>query len=274
MEKRSLCTLGLLAIFCAAPAQPTFMKMYQGVGTAKFNLNELTSGNLRVGMAYQSGTSLIDPLGNVLQSQCYAVDTFLVLQAIKKYSDNKFYFVGGYRKDTCSISGNLRGYPIVGGMDSLGNILNANYYDLNTYDCSNVAGNLEVTDENEVIVWGTRNNRFFAFQTDSAGNTIWVKRFHRFGAFQFIKELPGGDLLAGINMDTAGAVVARLDQGGNFIWCKSYIRPKGMIHDCLIQSDDSFVITGFTDSITGGLFLPPPPPISSEIIHDELKWFG
>ncbi|MBK9175702.1 MAG: T9SS type A sorting domain-containing protein [Flavobacteriales bacterium] len=74
-----------------------------------------------------------------------------------------------------------------------------------------------------------------------------------------MKELPGGDLLAGINMDTAGAAVARLDAAGNFIWLKSYFRPKGMVTDALIEDDDSFIITGYTDSIASTDFLSPLP---------------
>ena len=42
------------------------------------------------------------------------------------------------------------------------------------------------------------------------GEPLWSKRFPNQGGFHFIKELPGGDLLAGISMDTAGATVARM----------------------------------------------------------------
>ncbi|MCB0774405.1 MAG: T9SS type A sorting domain-containing protein [Flavobacteriales bacterium] len=75
-----------------------------------------------------------------------------------------------------------------------------------------------------------------------------------------MKELPGGDLLAGLNMDTAGAAVARLDANGNMLWCKSYIRPKGVVHDAVVESDSSFVITGYTDSTGSTNPLEPLPP--------------
>ncbi|MBK9149333.1 MAG: T9SS type A sorting domain-containing protein [Flavobacteriales bacterium] len=77
---------------------------------------------------------------------------------------------------------------------------------------------------------------------------LWAKRFSDPGSFRFIKELPSGDLLAGFDMPTAGASVARLDASGNFIWCKSYMRPLGRMHDAIVESDSSFVITGFTST--------------------------
>ncbi|MBL7980474.1 MAG: T9SS type A sorting domain-containing protein [Flavobacteriales bacterium] len=95
-------------------------------------------------------------------------------------------------------------------------------------------------------------------RVDSLLEPVWTWRIERSGGFQFIKELPNGDLLAGINMDTAGVVVARMDADGNFLWTKSYMRPGGMIHDALIESDDSFIITGYTDS-TQLLFTQPLP---------------
>ncbi|MBX2978327.1 MAG: T9SS type A sorting domain-containing protein [Flavobacteriales bacterium] len=104
---------------------------------------------------------------------------------------------------------------------------------------------------------------------------VWAKWFPNSGGFQFIKELPGGDLLAGINMDTAGAVVARMDADGNFLWLKSYIRPKGMVHDAVIESDDSFVITGFTDSIAStNPFIPYPPTYHPRLFMMKLNGDG
>jgi hypothetical protein len=227
------------------------MKIFRSTGTAQGNLNELSSGNLRGGLARQSGTSLISATGVILQSHNYTVDTFLVLQAVKRYLDNDLYFVGGYHKDSCTTSGNLLipyTYPVIGRMDSMGNVLDAQHYILNADNCMNTAGDLEVMSDGGVITWGTSSTRFFALKAAHNGNPVWAKKFNRTGAFSFIKELPGGDLLAGINMDTAGAVIARMGASGNFIWCKSYIRPNGMVHDALVESDNSFIITGFTDS--------------------------
>ena len=138
-------------------------------------------------------------------------------------------------------------HPAIARIDSLGNVQDLRYYDLDATGCQNDAGDLSLTANKGVITWG-REWSFFALRADSNLAHVWSKHFDRIGGFQFIKELPGGDLIAGINMDTAGAVVARMDAAGNFIWCKSYIRPKGMVHDCLVESDSSFIITGTTDS--------------------------
>ncbi len=109
-------------------AQPSFTQIFRSTGTAQANLNELTSGNLRAGMARQSGSSLISGAGAIIQSHNYVVDTFLVLQAVKRNLDNDLYFVGGYHKDSCGASGNLilpHTYPVIGRMDSMGNVLAA-----------------------------------------------------------------------------------------------------------------------------------------------------
>ncbi|HQW04809.1 MAG: T9SS type A sorting domain-containing protein [Flavobacteriales bacterium] len=112
-------------------------------------------------------------------------------------------------------------------------------------------------------------------KADSLAEVVWAKHFDNNGSFQFIRELPGGDLLAGINMDSAGAVVARMDAEGNFLWCKSYIRPKGMVHDVVIESDDAFIITGFTDSVqTTNPFAPLPPSFQPKLFMMKLNGAG
>ncbi|MBK7383839.1 MAG: T9SS type A sorting domain-containing protein [Flavobacteriales bacterium] len=140
-------------------------------------------------------------------------------------------------------------------MDSLGNVTDARYYSMNAPSCGFLCRDLMVTSTNDVIAWG--EDLFFALRVDAAGDVQWAKWFgHREGGIRFFKELPGGDVIAGINMDTAGAVVARFDAAGNFLWCKSYIRPKGIVSDCLVESDDSFIITGYTDSLANSDMLP------------------
>ncbi|MCW5899479.1 MAG: T9SS type A sorting domain-containing protein [Flavobacteriales bacterium] len=112
-------------------------------------------------------------------------------------------------------------------------------------------------------------------KVDSSLAPVWARRFSNNGGFQFIKELPGGDLLAGINMDTAGAVVARMDADGNFLWCKSYIRPRGMVHDAVIEPDGSFLITGFTDSTAStNPFIPYPPTYHPKLFMMKLNGDG
>ena len=254
-------------------AQPTYMKLFRGTGAVKANLNEMSSGNLKTGMARGRGTSLVDPDGNILQTQVYKEDTFRAIHSIRRYSDNVFYFVSGYRKDTCGSTGIPDLYPVVGKMDSVGNIIAAWHYVLSSSSCWNMAGDLNVL-SNGIAAWGIEPNYFFLLRADLAGQPLWAKRFAQTGSFQFIKELPNGDLLAGINMDTAGAVVARLDAAGNFLWCKSYMRPLGRVHDAIVEPDGSFLITGYTEFATTDIFTPYPPAFNPKLFALKLNGDG
>jgi hypothetical protein len=264
--KRFLLFLLVASSLWNVSAQPTFEKYYLASGTWKFNIMELASHNFLTNMAYANpdtvnavGTSLLNLYGVPIHSHCYTIDSLLVLQSIKHILDDEYYLVTNYYGDTCYF---LDGFavrhfnPVIAKMDSMGNVLAASRFVLND-GCQNDAGDLEVTHDKGVLTWG-RELSFFALRADSNLAHMWSRHFSRRGGFQFIKELPGGDLLAGINMDTAGVTVARMDANGNFLWCKSYIRPKGIIHDCVIESDSSFILTGFTDSITPSLNGPPP----------------
>ena len=131
-------------VLCAGlvTGQPTFMEIFRATGTAQVDLNEMSSGNLRIGMARQSGTSLINSIGEIIQSHNYAVDSFLVLQSFKRATDSIFYFVGGYYKDTCTVAGLgtiTMIYPVIGQMDSLGNVITAKHYALNGPACTGEA---------------------------------------------------------------------------------------------------------------------------------------
>ncbi len=273
MLRTLLLLLALLALI-ATSAQPTFTKYYTSGGAEKLNLHELTSGNLLAAIAWNSGTSVLDPLGNILYTQCYATDTFLSVRSVKRFSDNEFAFVGQYMKDTCSVSpSNLRGNPFIGRMDSLGNTYSNHYYSMNAPLCGFWCRDLVVTSLNDVITWG--ESGFFALRANVNGQLQWAKWFGDRGGVGFIKELPGGDLLAGFNMDTAGVVVARMDAGGNFLWCKSYIRPGGRVADCAIGSDDSFVITGYTDStMSTNPFEPLPADYHPKLFMMKLDGSG
>lgn len=230
-------------------AQPTFEKFYDAGTSFRFNLTELSGQNILVGLGWARGVSRLDPLGNVLHTQYYWSDTVTGLGAIRRSGDNEFLFVAGYRKDSCSsgMTQVVDRYPLIGKMDSMGNLLAMKYYVLDQ-GCSNVASDAVVTNDGGMVTWGFERD-FFAMKVDHNLEPQWSIYHDRPGGFQFIKELPGGDLLAGMNMDTAGAVVARLDANGNYLWCKSYIRPKGVLHDAVIGSDSSFILTGYTDSI-------------------------
>ncbi|HRD54635.1 MAG TPA: T9SS type A sorting domain-containing protein, partial [Flavobacteriales bacterium] len=138
-------------------------------------------------------------------------------------------------------------------MDSLGNVLDIRYYTLND-GCRNIGSDLTVSDQGGLIVWG-HDDDFFILKASPDLTPQWARRFNQAGSFRFIKELPSGDLLAGFDMPIAGASIARLDANGNFIWCKSYMRPTGKMHDAIVESDSSFIITGFTSTVNANLFM-------------------
>ncbi|MCB0791415.1 MAG: T9SS type A sorting domain-containing protein [Flavobacteriales bacterium] len=147
-------------------------------------------------------------------------------------------------------------------MDSLGNVIAGHYYELNGEACWYLAVGLEVTADNNVIAWGAgeagAQKRIFALRVDSTGEVVWARDFDQVGSFQFIKELPSGDLLAGINVLGVGAVLARMDANGTIIWSRSYVQPRGVVHDAVVGSDSSFIITGSTDTFHA--YFPDPLP--------------
>ncbi len=248
----------LLGTGAGAKAQSTVQKYYNAVGTATMNLMELSSGNVFAGIAYGSGISIFDPNGNILHTRCYGGIPFTKIQSVQQHSDNEFYFVGGVIADSCTVDNSFDVNPVFGKMDSLGEVLSLHQYQLNAVICYNVASDLEITNDAGAVVWGTQES-FFALKVDHEGQPLWSKQFGHHGSFAFIKEFPNGDLLAGFNMDTAGVGLARMNSVGDILWCKSYIRPKGNLQDCVIESDSAFIVTGYTDSIgSTNAFIPLP----------------
>lgn len=250
--KNAILSLFLMLAFSPAIviAQSGFEQLYSKSGSLK--ILELNNHDLLIGVcggSSASGITLADSQGNIIETNSYWDEPILgVASYHKAHNNNEIYFVtGGYGGGSCP---HTPINPVVGKMDSVGNVLSLKYYILND-GCQSLAIGLETTSDNGVVTWGWQTN-FFALRVDSDLNLVWSKHFNHHGGFKFIKELPGGDLLAGINMDTAGVVVARMDPAGNFLWCKSYIRPSGMVQDCIVENDSTFIITGFTDSSSVG----------------------
>jgi hypothetical protein len=243
---------------CIAQAQPTFEKLYLATGAYKRDLIELPSGNILIPIAWYPGITILDPAGDFLHSKCFFGDSVLTMQSIRRVADNDYLFLSSYRKDSCSTIGNTTvrfTHPAVGRMDSLGNITSFKHYRIAESPCLTRAGDFKVTSDSGAIIWG-RDNHFYALRLDATLAPLWSRRFAEQGGFHFIKELPNGDFLAGINLRLGGATVARLDPDGNLIWCKSYIRPNGVVHDTYIESDGSFIVTGYTDSTTTSILEP------------------
>ena len=229
--------------------QPTFQKYYEpGVESYGNDLYELTSGNIMAGMASLSGTSIMDPSGNILHSHCFAIEPFWILQSISKINDNEYVFNGGYGTEI-----NVDINPVIGRMDSLGNILSVSYYDLSSSSGNAAsAGDILITTDDGIIVTSRPpDGEIFILKIDNIGDVIWARHFGFSGSIQFINELSGGDLLVGLNMDPGGAVVGRMDPNGNFLWLRSYIRPEGVMRDCVVESDGSFTVIGYTDKHNG-----------------------
>ena len=168
--------LALVFACACARAQAPFEKIYDTGVAHKYNIMELGSQNLLVAMGCGRGISRLDPNGNVIQFKCFWGDTVIHISSIRKYSDNEFYFVAGYYKDTCT-AGALglitKIHPAIGRMDSVGNITSFRYYVFNGPSCINSASDLEITSAAGVITWG-RDSRFFALRTDPAGAPVWA----------------------------------------------------------------------------------------------------
>lgn len=186
----------------------------------------------------------MDQEENILHSHCYKVDTMWIIQSVIKADENRFYFGAVYVKGPNAPDPG--GHPLVGMMDSLGNISILHYYHLNaTTSGGNGIGDLEAISNKCVIGWD-RDNRLFIMKADSNLMHVWSRAFDQEGVFHFVKELPGGDLLAGFDLAGVGAGLMRLDPSGNILWCKSYFQPGGHMHDAVIESDSAFVTVGYT----------------------------
>lgn len=242
--KYAICVAMALVWSCTTHAQPTFQKLYRSGTSYSFNLLELPGHNIFTPIG---ATLLLNPQGFVEHaSGYYGGDTYRV-QTLKAVAANRFTYTTSMYVGSCPWGSAGLFHPVLGIMDSLGQTLAMRKYELNSGICYGPPAGLEITNDQGSITWG-RDRNFYAMRVDSDLEHVWSKRVMHQGGFQFIKELPGGDLVAGINMDTAGVVVARLDPDGNFLWTKSYLRPGGMVHDVLVESDDSFIITGYTDT--------------------------
>lgn len=278
--KRTLVFLILSSWFGGLGAQTTYSKFYDGGTSFKFNLVEMSDGGLFVGLGRTRAISHLDENGNVTYTYSYWAHpqgAMTGLGGIRRVGVGRYGVVGGYNVtlDTCSaISGSQTIFrPTIILIDSAGSILDHRYY-LVHHGCRNVLSDLVVTADGGILTWGHEKN-LLILKVDSELEPLWARSFPSVGGVQFIKELPSGDLLAGINLDTGGAVVARMDANGDILWCKSYIRPRGMVHDAVVESDDSFVITGFTDSTAStNPFIPYPPSFHPKLFMLKLDGQG
>ncbi|MBP9081388.1 MAG: hypothetical protein KBF80_14160 [Flavobacteriales bacterium] len=168
-----------LLLLTQARSQVTFEKYYDAAGMAPCGLNELQSGNLFTGIAFMYGTSLMDPQGNVLHSHCYLVDTVLIIQAVKRVTDNEYYFVSVY-----AIGANGTdpgGHPLIGKMDSLGNVSVLHYCHFSAATFNGLF-DLEVISNKSVIGWG-QDQGLIILKADSNLMHVWSKHFAQVGDY-------------------------------------------------------------------------------------------
>lgn len=254
-------------------AQSTFMRMYQSGVSYGFELNELPSGNNLVNMG---NAHFIDGSGNIISSTSYFQPNVI-------FASQNMRYVGGDRvlctsatwTAPCAFGSGSYMEPVIGLMDTLGAVVTMKRYALNTNICGGLTKGLLPMADSGVIIWG-RDYSPFVLRVDGALEPIWSKRLMDAGALSFFKELPNGDLLAGINMQTAGVVVARMNSTGEVLWGKSYIRPRGVVSDAIIEQDGSIVVVGYTDSTgtTDPIFTPLPPGYNPSLFMMKLSGDG
>jgi hypothetical protein len=238
--------------FSSVIAQPQFQHIYQSATGYSLDIIELPGHNLLTALG---GTLMLNSEGFVTHaSSLYNYGTYGA-QTIMTARGNEYYFTSATIAAPCEPGSTVLSLirPVLGKMDSLGAVLQMKRYAFEPVLCQGSNGGLEITSDKGALTWG-RDRSFFALRVDSTLEPVWAKEFIGPGGFQFIKELPEGDLVAGINLQGAGAVVARLDAEGSILWVKSYMRPRGMVHDALIEPDGSMVILGMTDSLNISMF--------------------
>jgi hypothetical protein len=264
---------------CAAAiivAQQPFTKLFVSTSTYNVDLLEMPDQSILSGIACGRGYTILNSAGHLLQSTCFGGDTVLNFSSLALHGPTNICFSTTYYKDPCGTVGSLvtkRRYPAIGLTDLSGSIINFRYY-LIPGNCTNSTFGLEILANKSVVTWGREKSNYI-LAVDSTLEPLWVKHYTGNGGVQVVKELANGDLLAGMNTVEAGAVVARLDASGNTIWSKSFVRPNGMIHDILAETDDTFIITGTTDSTAAtNLFEPLPASFQPKLFMMKLDGDG
>ncbi len=261
MKKFILISVFTLSGLFDTNAQVVFKKDYDTSVNGNFGLGELINGTYI--MELTRGLNRLDQNGNITFRIVYDYNSggLVTLNSFLKTDSNKIYFHGN-AWDTCGTQ--LRTKPAMGTIDTNGNILSAHAYVLNGR-CENFTRSSCINTGNGVASTGTRINignsnildHAFIINTDSMGNLKLAKYFSNpSGGGAFVKQTVDSGFIIGFNFDSCGATVAKLDSSGNIQWCKSYIRPRAMLSDALVNNDGTFMLCGLTDSVfsNGKLF--------------------
>ena len=97
---------------------------------------EQSSGNLFIGIG---GATIMDPQGAIIHTQDLDVLPMTKVQSLRKVTDNEFWFTAGIIADSCAVGQSLKVDPVIGKMDSLGNLMSMQRYTLNALTCSHTA---------------------------------------------------------------------------------------------------------------------------------------
>ncbi len=175
--KHVILLFAVLVCHLCSLAQVTFAKYYDAGGTYTNSLCELPSGNLFTGIAFANGISILDPEGQVIHQRDYLIFPFLELQSTRISSGNEVHFVGAFFLDSCTNCPGLAMYdPVIGRMDTLGNVSNVQYYEMNSEYDKNAAAELIIMNDKSIITWG-REDSFFILKADSNLNHVWSRQF-------------------------------------------------------------------------------------------------
>lgn len=95
-------------------------------------------------------------------------------------------------------------------------------------------------------------NKPIVIYSDSLGN---LKNSYCFnsqnGMAKFTMQNLDYNFIIGLNIDTLGAVLTKMDTTGNILWCKSFFRPKAAIHSAVQNSDGTITLIGSPDTVSG-----------------------
>lgn len=155
--------------------QPTFEKLYTGDGSLKFIPSQ--GDSILVCMGWGPALTSLDSDGNVIRTyHVYEPELYAPLSVAKSPGD-QYYFIGGQHIGMCGSSWRLD--PVIGRMDTSGNVSLLRHYELNGA-CPGFLADLDVTQDGGVITWG-REQSFFALKADPNLDLVWSKRIDRQG---------------------------------------------------------------------------------------------
>ncbi|HRC32923.1 MAG TPA: T9SS type A sorting domain-containing protein [Bacteroidia bacterium] len=180
----------------------------------------------------------------------------------KTVAGDKIYMAIYY--DSCFNA--IWGTPLLCKLANDGNVLKSKSFLLNG-TCAALGNKFNILSSSNYLVHGYGGKPYnnlpnasvvrdapFALCVDSTlENVVYAKYFNRMGNSAFACEVENGSVVLGLNLDTIGPCLAKLDSAGNILWCRSYMQGHGLFMDAVSNADGSIMVTGYTDTIAWGL---------------------